>query len=158
MSDLHRRFPDTDSHDDQHRESYDPNRSPYMLPLANVVSSLLPGLGVPAPAMAGTLRTYAPWPIWRDSTTKTVKFMPLKKKQAVQIVHKARAFERQTRLKGKQDGTLGRNGVLVLHALIFDFLNFATGQLDPAIETIAQKAAISISSVKRGLANLKLSG
>ena len=76
----------------------------------------------------------------------------------MKIFHKARAFERQTRQKGKQDGALGRNGLLVLHALIFDFLNYATGRLDPAIETIARKAAISISSVKRGLANLKRSG
>src|SRR3954468_12593046 len=158
MSDLYRRIPDTDSHDDPHRENYDPNRSPFMQPLANVISSLLPGLGLPAPAMAGTLRTYAPWPVWRDSTTKTVKFMPLPKKRAVQIFHKARAFERQTRQKGKQDGALGRNGLLVLHTLIFDFLNYATGRLDPAIETIAKKAAISISSVKRGLVNLKRSG
>src|SRR3954471_1171013 len=158
MSDFCRHNPDTDSYNDPHRESYDPNRSPFMLPLANVVSSLLPGLGVPAPAMAGTLRTYVPWPVWRDSTTKTVKFMPLKKKQAVKIFHKARAFERQTRQKGKQDGALSRNGLLVLHALIFDCLNFATGRLDPAIETIAKKASISISSVKRGLANLKQSG
>src|SRR3954447_26693413 len=158
MSNFYRRFPDTDSHDDQHRESYDPNRSPFMLPLANVISNLLPGLGVPAPAIAGTLRSYASWPVWRDSTTKTVKFMPLKKKQAVKIFHKARAFERQTRQKGKQDGALGRNGLLVLHTLIFDILDYATGQLDPAIETIAKKAAISISSVKRGLANLKQSG
>src|SRR3954468_5026396 len=158
MSDLYRRIPDTDSHDDPHRENYDPNRSPFMQPLANVISSLLPGLGLPAPAMAGTLRTYAPWPVWRDSTTKTVKFMPLPKKKAVQIFHKARAFERQTRQKGKQDGALGRNGLLVLHALIFDFLNYATGRLDPAIATIARNAAISISSAKRGLANLKRSG
>src|SRR4051812_33365883 len=107
MSDFYRSLAATDSHDDPHREGYDPNRSPFMLPLANVVSSLLPGLGVPAPAMAGTLRTYAPWPVWRDTTTKTVKFMPLKKKQAVKIFHKARAFERQTRQKGKQDGALG---------------------------------------------------
>ena len=120
-----------------------PEPQPFTLPLANIVSSLLPGLGVPAPAMAGTLRSYAPWPVWRDRTTKTVKFMPLKKKQAVKIFHKARAFERQTRLKGKQDGAIGRNGVLVLHTLIFDFLNYATGRLDPAIETIARKAAMS---------------
>src|SRR3954451_11723944 len=158
MSDFYRRIPAIDSHDDPHRESYDSNRSPFMLPLANVVSSLLPGLGVPAPAMAGTLRTYAPWSVWRDSTTKTVKFMPLPKKRAVRIFHKARAFERQTRPKGKQDGALGRNGLLVLHALIFDFLNYATGRLDPAIATIARKAAISVSSAKRGLANLKQSG
>src|SRR3954462_6423372 len=158
MSDFCRRFPNTDSHDNPHRESYDPNRSPFMLPLANVIGNLLPGLGVPSPAMAGTLRTYAPWPVWRDSTTKAVKFMPLPKKKAVKIFHKARAFERQTRQKGKQDGALGRNGLLVLHTLIFDFLNYATGRLDPAIETIARKACISISSAKRGLANLKQSG
>ena len=96
--------------------------------------------------------------MWKDSTTKKVKFAPLPKKKAVKIFHKARAFERQTRQQGKQDGALGRNGLLVLHALIFDFLNYATGRLDPAIETIARKASISISSVKRGLANLKLAG
>src|SRR4051794_37072748 len=156
MSDLPHRFSklpgitDSDSHHDPHRSA--------LLPVANILSSILPGLGVPSPAMAGTLRSYAPWPVWRDSTTNTVKFMPLPKKQAVKIFHKARAFERQTRQKGKQDGALGRNGLLVLHTLIFDFLNYASGRLDPAIETIARKAAISISSAKRGLANLKCSG
>ena len=120
--------------------TYDPIRSP-LLPVANILSSILPGLGLPSPAMAAIQRTYAPWPVWRDSTTKTVKFMPLTKKQAVKIFHKARAFERQTRQKGKQDGALGRNGLLVLHTLIFDFLNYVTGRLDPAIETIAKKTA-----------------
>jgi hypothetical protein len=57
MSDHRRRFPDSDSHDDPHRG---------LLPVANILSSLLPGLGMPSPAMAGTLRTYAPWPVWRD--------------------------------------------------------------------------------------------
>ena len=113
---------------------------------------------MPAPAIAGSLHTRAPWPVWKDSTTKKVKFAPLAKKEAVRIFHKARAFERQTRQPGKQDGALGRNGLLVLHALMFDFLNYATGRLDPAIATIARKACISISSVKRGLANLKLAG
>jgi hypothetical protein len=103
-------------------------------------------------------KTYAAWPVWRDSTTAKVKFMPLAKKAATKLYHKARAFERQTRQPGKQDGALGRNGLLVLHALIFDFLNYATGELDPAIETIARKACASVSSVKRGLANLKACG
>src|SRR3954454_5174999 len=150
MPDLPRRFSDSDSH-------YDPIRSP-LLPLGNVLDSVLPGLGLPSPAMAAIQRSYAPWPVWRDSTTKTVKFMPLPKKKAVKIFHKARAFERQTRQKGKQDGALGRNGLLVFHTLIFDILDYATGRLDPAIETIARKACISISSVKRGLVNLKRSG
>jgi hypothetical protein len=148
---------DSPTHD-PHREAYDPKRSPLMLPLANYVAALLPDLGMPAVAIAGSQHTRAPWPVWKDSTTKKVKFVPLPKKKAVKIFHKARAFERQTRQKGRQDGALGRNGLLVLHTLIFDILNYATGRLDPAIETIARKAAISISSVKRGLANLKRSG
>ena len=42
--------------------------------------------------------------------------------------------------------------------MIFDFLNYATGKLDPAIASIARKAAMSTSSAKRGLANLKAAG
>src|SRR3954453_9939632 len=155
MSDQRRHSPDADSHPDPRQGGYDPNRSYLTLPLANVLSSLLPGLGMPSPAMAGAQRTYAPWPVWRDSTTAKVKFVPVKKKDAAKWYHKARQFERQTRPPGKQDGALGRNGLAVLHALIFDFLNYATGRLDPAIETIARKACISVSSAKRGLANLK---
>jgi hypothetical protein len=143
---------------DPHREAYDLKRSPFTLPLANYVTDLLPGLGLPRFAVEGTQRTYAAWPVWKDSTTKKVKFAPLPKKQAVKLFHKARQFERRTRQKGKQDGALGRNGLLALHALIFDFLDYATGELQPAIESIARKAAISISSVKRGLANLKAAG
>ena len=105
-----------------------------------------------------TPKTYAPWPVWKDSTTAEVKFTPLPKKQAAKLFHKARRFERRTRLPGRQDGALGRNGILVLHALIFDFLHYLSGRLDPSIESIAQKACISVSSVKRGLVNLKRCG
>ena len=78
-----------------------------------------------------------PWPVWRDSTTAPVRFCPLSKKEAVKLFHQARQFERQTRLPGKQDGALGRNGLAVLHALIFDCLNYQTGRLDPSQKTIA---------------------
>jgi hypothetical protein len=100
----------------------------------------------------------AAWPVWKDSTTERVKFTAMPKRQAVKLYHKARAFERQTRQFGKQDGLLGRNGLGVLHALIFDFLNYASGRLDPAIETIARKACMSVSSVKRGLVKLRAAG
>jgi hypothetical protein len=143
---------------DPHREAYDPKRSPFTLPLANYVADLLPGLGMPAIAIAGSQHARAPWPVWRDSTTKKVKFAPLPKKKAVALFHKARQFERQTRQPGKQDGALGRNGLAVLHALIFDFLDYMTGELDPAIKSIAQKACTSVASVKRGLRNLKHCG
>lgn len=143
---------------DQHKEAYDPIRSRFILPLANCVAALLPGMPAAAVAGAGSQHTRAPWPVWKDSTTKKVKFAPLAKREAVRLWHKARKFERQTRQPGKQDGALGRNGLLVLHTLLFDFLNYATGRLDPAIASIARKACISARSVTRGLANLKLSG
>jgi hypothetical protein len=110
----------------------------------------LPGFAPP--------QTYAAWPVWRDSTTSEVKFQRLPKKQAVKLYHKARAFERQTRQPGRQDGALGRNGLAVLHALIFDILDYATGRLDPSYAKIARKACISVRSAARGLASLKAAG
>jgi hypothetical protein len=130
-----------------------PQRSLMMLPFANLMPAL-PGLS----GLDGSFKTYAPSPVWRDSTTKRVKFHRMPKKQAVKLYHRARDFERRTRTPGKQDGAIGRNGLAVLHALIFDFLDYATGQLDPAYETIAKKACISMRSAARGLHNLKLAG
>ena len=133
-------------------------KSHLMLPLANAVADLLPGIGLPRFATAGSYRTYAAWPVWRDSTTTQVKFMPLPKKKAVRLYHQARRFERQTRQPGKQDGALGRNGLAVLHALLFDFLHYATGRLEPSYQAIARKACVSVRSAARGLVNLKLAG
>jgi len=109
------------------------------------------------PGFAGP-KTYAAWPVWRDSIMSEPKYQPIPKRRAVQLYHKARRFERQTRRPGRQDGALGRNGILVLHALIFDCLNHASGRLDPSYETIARKACISPRSAARGLARLKLAG
>ena len=100
----------------------------------------------------------APWPVWSGSTRKPVQYMPMSRRQAVKIWHDARRLERQTRQKGKQDGAIGRNGLAVLYAFLFDFLNHRTGQLDPTRATIARRANISIRSVDRGLAKLKAAG
>jgi hypothetical protein len=115
-------------------------------------TSLFGGLIPSAP------KTYATWPIWHDSTTKEVKFQPMKKKEAVKLWHKARAFERQTRQPGLQDGALGRSGLAVLHSLLFDSLNYVSGALYPSYATIAENAATSVSSVWRGLKKLKEAG
>ena len=53
------------------------------------------GYGLPSiPSLPGfdslipeTPKTYAAWPVWRDSTTEKVKFTPLPKKQAVKLFH-----------------------------------------------------------------------
>jgi hypothetical protein len=106
-----------------------------------------------------TPKTYAAWPVWHDSTTKEVRFQPMSKKAAAKLYHKARAFERQTRkLKGHQDGALGRSGLMVLHSLLFDSLNYMSGALYPSYATIAKNAATSLSSVYRGLKKLKEAG
>src|ERR1700758_4785770 len=102
---------------DPHREPNSTMRSRFMKSVADFMPPL-PGLA----GLAGNLKSYAPSPVWRDSTTDKVQFHPLPKKKAVKLYHKARKFERQTRQKGKQDGAVTRNGLAVLHAMIFGFL------------------------------------
>lgn len=109
-------------------------------------------------ALVSTDSARSVWPVWRDSTAGEVSFAPLPKKQAIRLWHDARRFERQTRGFNRQDGAIGRNGLAILHALIFDCLNFVTGRLDPAYATIAKRAGISVRSVARGLVKLKAAG
>ena len=143
---------------DAHRETYDPKRSPLTLPLATHVcrSYSLPWHASRCrcrePAHACALASV------EGQHHEESQIHAAAEKKGREDFSQGPLFECQTRQKGKQDGALGRNGLLVLHALIFEFLDYATGRFDPAIETIAQKAGISISSVKRGLAKLKLSG
>jgi hypothetical protein len=126
------------------------------MPLINlhrtVPAMLFPGLAPPV------RQTSAVWPVWHDSTTKQVKFQPMARRQALKIWHDARRYERQTRQPGKQDGAIGRNGLAVLHALLFDFLNYASGALYPSQQAIAYKASVSLRSAQRGLAALKVAG
>ena len=120
---------------------------------------LLPlGAALGAAQAAYRFADEAPWPVWSGSTRKPVQFQPMTRRAAVKAWHDARRFERQTRQPNRQDGALGRNGLAVLHALLFDFLNHATGELTPARATIARAANISVRSVDRGLAKLRETG
>jgi hypothetical protein len=80
------------------------------------------------------------------------------KRKALGIWHDLRRYERQTRKPRHQDGAVGRNGLAVAHALLFDFLDYKTGQLTPTRASIARAANICIRSVDRGLAKLKACG
>jgi hypothetical protein len=84
-------------------------------------------------------RTYAEWPVWRDSTRAPVAFHPMPKKAAMKLWHRARDFDRSTRQPGKHGGSVGHAALQVVHALIFDFLNHRTGQLDPSYAAIARR-------------------
>lgn len=106
-------------------------------------------------------KSYAAHPVWKDSTRTDVKFSPLSKREAVRIYHAARDFERKTRAGGGHgfarcvNGKISRVGLAVLHAMLFDFLNFKSGRLDPCYASIADRAGVSISSVYRSLQRLK---
>jgi len=82
----------------------------------------------------------------------------MSKKEARRLWHDARRFERQTREPGCQDGAIGRNGLRVLEVLLFDFLNYCSGELYPSIKKIASAAIMSPRSAARGLAKLKDAG
>jgi hypothetical protein len=110
----------------------------------------LPGLpGIDSP------KTFAAWPVWRDSTTDDVQFVPLKKKEAARRWHKARRFDRQTHTAGKHGGVIGRTALHVLYTLLFDFLDFGTGRLDPSYDAIAAKAGVCRRAVADALARLQ---
>lgn len=115
------------------------------------------------PSMA--IKTYASQRVWRNSSRSEIKFSPLDRRSASKLWHDARRFERQTmhtRIdafgKRHHQGRLGRMGLMVLHTLIYDFLNFKSGRLDPSYQAIAHKACISVRSVARGLAKLRDAG
>jgi hypothetical protein len=110
------------------------------------------------PHLYQSLPSYAPAPIWSGSTTGQVKYRPMSRKQAAKLWHEARRFERATRQPGRQDGALGRNALAVLYVLLFDFLNYGSGRLDPAVATIARVANIGERSARRGLDALKRAG
>ena len=102
------------------------------------------------------------WQCWKGSsradTPAAPKFQPIPKREAVRFYHQAVKLNARTRAKGHQDGRLGRNGLMVLHALIFEFLNHKTGQCDPDYESIAGAAGMSPRSVARGIQKLRAAG
>jgi hypothetical protein len=115
-----------------------------------IFSELAPGYQGP--------KTYAAWPVWSDSTTKEIKFQPMPKKAATRLWHRARDFDRRTQTKGKHGGAVGHAALQVLHTLIFDFLNFASGRLDPSYAAIARKANVCERTVANALKRLKALG
>lgn len=106
------------------------------------------------PGFAGS-KTYAAWPVWSQSTTKEIRFQPMPKKAATRLWHRARDFDRQTRRKDHHGGAVGHSALQVLHTLIFDFLNYTSGRLDPSYAAIARKANVCERTVANALRRLR---
>ena len=99
--------------------------------------------------------SYAPWPVWSKSTTKDTRFVPMPRKAVIRIYHKAVDWNRRGKLAGRHGGLVGSHVLLVLHTLIFDFLNHATGRLDPSYSAIQRKTRLCRQTVATALARLK---
>ena len=79
------------------------------------------------------------------------------KRSRRQLVHKARRFDRQTHTLRKHGGAVGRSA-LPSSRLLFDCLDYATGQLDPSYDTYRGKTGICRRTVADALRRLKRSG
>lgn len=142
-----------------HKQSrfFDPHREPYDRHRTDRGAQPLFAILQCTAAYPGQ-QTRAPSPCWSNSTTKPVKWRKVATDEAAELIRQLEDYERQTRQPGRQDGAIGRNGLAVFRALIFGFLNYATGQLDPGYKAIARMACISVRSVARGLVALKTAG
>lgn len=99
--------------------------------------------------------TSATWPVWSDSTMKKTRFVPLPKKAAMRIYHKAVRWNGSGKLAGCHGGVIGSHVLLVLQTLIFDFLSYGTGRLDPSYAAIQRKTRLCRQTVAKALARLK---
>jgi len=117
----------------------------------------MPTLAYSLPALPGLAgpQTHAAWPVWSDSTTKEIRFQPMPKKAAVRLWHRARDFDRQSHTEGRHGGAVGHAALQVLHALIFDFLNFRSGRLDPSYAALARAANVCERTVATAIKRLR---
>ena len=99
--------------------------------------------------------SYAAYPVWSGGTTKDAHFVPLAKKAAIRLYHKAVQWNRRGKLSGHHGGVSGSHVLLVLHSLIFDFLNHKTGRLDPSYDTLQRATRLCRQTVAKSLARLK---
>jgi hypothetical protein len=57
-------------------------------------------------------------------------------KQRGDAARRRYCFDRSTHQPGHHGGAVGHTALQVLHALVFDFLNYASGRLDPSYAAI----------------------
>jgi DNA-binding MarR family transcriptional regulator len=95
---------------------------------------------------------------WRGGSVYAADFRPLDRNQRAKILFLAEALDRRTKQPGRHGGVLGRTGLAVLRTLVTQFLNSATGRLDPSIATIAKAANMARSTAQAALDRLELAG
>jgi len=92
--------------------------------------------------------------VWKGSTQGAKSWKSIDRKAAARLFHRARDLDKRTHQPGRHGGIVGHAALQVLHALIFDFLNFRTGRLDPGYDAIASKANLARSTIAVALKKL----
>jgi hypothetical protein len=99
-------------------------------------------------------------PVRRDSRLagrEGVFWRAIPRKEAQRILYAAKRFDRINRPKGSRVGPLG-NVALEVMELFVNLVDFRSGRLEPAIETIMRFCHRSRDAVVRALANLRQHG
>lgn len=86
-----------------------------------------------------------------------VFWRPVSRRDAQAILHAARRFERVHRQPGSRTGPLGFVALEVLE-LFVNLVDYRSGRLEPALETIMRLCRRSKDAVVRALANLRRHG
>ncbi|HYD23825.1 MAG TPA: hypothetical protein VEB68_03445 [Croceibacterium sp.] len=98
--------------------------------------------------------------VWRpfgDGTTRGGKRLAGALLAAARRVERTTRAERKAGTPGLKRGVLGDVGVAVLETLL-ELVDFATGRLEPAIETIAERAGYCYSAAHAALCRLREHG
>lgn len=98
------------------------------------------------------------WPVHKGSVRAQVVWAVIPRELAYKYYRLARRYNRDSRPDDRRGGRLGSAALRVLEALIFDFLSFTTGRLDPCYEQIARVAGLARSTVALALARLQAMG
>lgn len=118
-------------------------------------------IGTLAAAQIGTDRPRAPTPVRRHSYAagreRGVFWQATDRQTVRRIVAGARRYELATRQPGAQNGALGFVALEVLDFLA-NLVNYKTGQLDPALETMMRRLKRSKDAITRALKALRAHG
>jgi hypothetical protein len=107
------------------------------------------------PSLGNLALTYAKMPVWSGSTTKEIKWSKPARKPTHQLFYRLRAWNLRTKSPRKHGGLIGRAAVAVFNAMVFDCLNYRTGQLDPSYEGLVEKTGYCRATIAKALARLR---
>lgn len=145
-------------------------------PIGDLASAIAAGLGAAARQPRITAR--GGQPVWRNSyyegqledrlwrpvgmgaqrgTRRGAKRFAGAMMRAAKALDLRTRVERKKQTKGTRNGVLGEIGIAVLEVL-FDLVDFASGRLEPAITTLAERTGYSYSAVHNALGRLRNAG